>query len=408
MNLELAGRRAIVTGGSRGIGLAVARGLASEGASVALVARGAADLEEAARALSGVAVAVDAGLDPALAAREPHVIGVPTDTGSDDSVAAMVSRVVDELGGVDILVNAAATPNRGGFGEDTLEDELNVKVRGYLRCARAVAPIMVAQGWGRIVNVSGLAARQTGSVVGSVRNVAVAALTKNLADELGPSGVNVTVVHPGPTVTERVPPVDASDVSIGRLVTAAEVANVIVFLCSPRSVAINGDAIAVGGGARGLDPLLGVAPWTSRIGLVARPAERLASSGGEFGRRGEGGQQRFTPSEPLLTTPYRTHPLICPKLAGLGNRTIREVHGARLDLRRRPNQHLVDRHPPRPRDRVHDRVGDIRSHQLLHPREEVLVVVLDRRPLVPEQLGVDRARLDHADAHVLLRDLLPQ
>ena len=163
----------------------------------------------------------------------------------------MLSRVVDDFGGVDILVNAAATPNRGGFGEETLEDEINVKVRGYLRCARAVAPLMAAQGWGRIVNVSGLAARQTGSVVGSVRNVAVAALTKNLADELGPSGINVTVVHPGPTVTERLPPADPSSVSIGRLVTAAEVADVIVFLCSPRSVAINGDAIAVGGGARG-------------------------------------------------------------------------------------------------------------------------------------------------------------
>ena len=251
MNLELAGRRAIVTGGSRGIGLAVARGLAVEGASVALVARGATALEEAARALSGVAVAADAGLDAALAARAPHVIAVPADTGSDDSVAAMVARVVDEFGGVDILVNAAATPNRGGFGEETLEDEINVKVRGYLRCARAVAPLMAAQGWGRIVNVSGLAARQTGSVVGSVRNVAVAAMTKNLADELGPSGINVTVVHPGLTVTEREPPPDVPFPSIGRLVTAAEVADVIVFLCCPRSVAVNGDAIAVGGGARG-------------------------------------------------------------------------------------------------------------------------------------------------------------
>ena len=74
VDLELAGRRAIVTGGSRGIGLAVARGLAVEGASVALVARGATALEEAARALSGVAVAADAGLDAALAARDPHVI----------------------------------------------------------------------------------------------------------------------------------------------------------------------------------------------------------------------------------------------------------------------------------------------------------------------------------------------
>ena len=133
MNLELAGRRAIVTGGSRGIGLAVARGLAVEGASVALVARGATALEEVARALSGVAVAADAGLDAALAARAPHVIPVPADTGSDDSVAAMVARVVDEFGGVDILVNAAATPNRGGFGEESS------RPRSTSRCAATFA-----------------------------------------------------------------------------------------------------------------------------------------------------------------------------------------------------------------------------------------------------------------------------
>jgi NAD(P)-dependent dehydrogenase (short-subunit alcohol dehydrogenase family) len=250
MNLELADRRAIVTGGSRGIGLAVARALVAEGARVALVARGAEALEEAARALSALATAANSGATPSSAEREPRVIAVPADTGSDDSVAGMLARVVDELGGVDILVNAAATPNTGGFGEETLEAEINVKVRGYLRCARAVAPLMVGQGWGRIVNVSGLAARQTGSVVGSVRNAAVAAMTKNLADELGPSGVTVTVVHPGPTVTERSP--DGAPVpSIGRYVTADEVADVIVFLCSPRSVAVNGDALAVGGGAPG-------------------------------------------------------------------------------------------------------------------------------------------------------------
>jgi NAD(P)-dependent dehydrogenase (short-subunit alcohol dehydrogenase family) len=251
MELQLAGRRAIVTGGSRGIGLAVARTLALEGTRVALVARGATALGEAAVALSALAAASDVVANATSGSRDPHVIAVPADTGSDDSVSAMVARVVDAFGGVDILVNAAATPNRGGFGEETLEAEINVKVRGYLRCARAVAPVMAAGGWGRIVNVSGLAARQTGSVVGSVRNVAVAAITKNLADELGPSGINVTVVHPGPTVTERVPPAGAENVSIGRLVTAAEVADVIAFLCSPRSVAINGDAIAVGGGARG-------------------------------------------------------------------------------------------------------------------------------------------------------------
>jgi len=144
-----------------------------------------------------------------------------------------------------------------------------VKVLGYLRCAQAVAPGMVDAGWGRIVSVSGLAARSTGSTIGSIRNVAVAAITKNLADELGPHGVNVTVVHPGLTRTEATPGVLAAGAaakgvtpadierqlaqgnSIRRIVDAHEVAAVITFLASPKSVAINGDAIACGGGARG-------------------------------------------------------------------------------------------------------------------------------------------------------------
>ena len=71
--------------------------------------------------------------------------------------------------------------------------------------ARAFAPGMVAAGWSRIINISGLGARQTSSVVGSVRNVAVVAMTKNLADELGGQGINITVVYPGMTRTERTP-----------------------------------------------------------------------------------------------------------------------------------------------------------------------------------------------------------
>ena len=182
----------MVTGGSRGIGLAIGRALAAEGADVALVAR----TEDALRR---------AAEDVARASGR-NVIAVPADTGDDASVATMVGLVVAQLGGVDILVNAAATPATGApFTDDDLEAEINVKVRGYLRCARAVAPLMVESGWGRIVNIGGLAARQTGNLVGTVRNVAVAAMTKNLADELGPRGVNVTVVHPGMTRTERTP-----------------------------------------------------------------------------------------------------------------------------------------------------------------------------------------------------------
>ena len=256
MDLELTGRRAVVTGGSRGIGLAIGRALAAEGADVALVARTEDVLKRAADA-----VARESGR---------KVIGVPADTGDDASVATMVGLVVAQLGGVDILVNAAATPATGApFTDDNLEDEINVKVRGYLRCARAVAPLMVESGWGRIVNIGGVAARQTGNLVGTVRNVAVAALTKNLADELGPRGVNVNVVHPGMTRTERTAEAAAAmassrdvtveeleralegAVSLGRIVTAEEVAAVVTFLASPKSVAINGDPVVASGGARG-------------------------------------------------------------------------------------------------------------------------------------------------------------
>jgi len=147
-----------------------------------------------------------------------------------------------------------------------VDEEINVKVKGYIRCAQAVVPSMKASRWGRIVNISGLAARQTGNIVGSLRNVAVSSLSKNLADELGPFGINVTCVHPGATFTERtLPAVEeraqrqnatpeellkrmADNNSIKHLVTAEEVAHVVTFLCSPLSIAVNGDTIAAGGG----------------------------------------------------------------------------------------------------------------------------------------------------------------
>ena len=255
MDLQLTGKRVIVTGASRGIGLASARALAAEGADVALVARDADALDRAARDVA--------------AASGRTVIAVPADTGSDDAVTAMVAQVVERLGGVDVLVNNAARPNTGQLLEDALEDEINVKVRGYLRCARAVAPHMIASGWGSIVNVAGIAARRTGSVTGTVRNIAVAALAKNLADELGPQGINVNVVHPALTITEVLPPlvhkiadargisvdealeVAGADVATGRIMTADEVATVICFLTSPRAVAINGDPVVASGGMKG-------------------------------------------------------------------------------------------------------------------------------------------------------------
>jgi NAD(P)-dependent dehydrogenase (short-subunit alcohol dehydrogenase family) len=261
MDLQLTGKRAIVTGGSRGIGKAVARALAAEGCDVVIAARGREALGAAAAELA--------------AATDRRIVPLGVDTGDDESVRSMVAGAIDALGGVDILVNSAAKPlgqaappKLADVTAELFWDDMNVKVLGYLRCAQAVVPAMIEQGWGRIINISGLGARSTGAVIGSMRNVAVAAMTKNLADELGPKGITVTVVHPGLTRTEATPGVvamlaarrgiaateaEASLVhnSIQRLVDAAEVADVVAFLASPRSGAITGDAIACGGGQPG-------------------------------------------------------------------------------------------------------------------------------------------------------------
>ena len=247
-----------MTGGSRGIGLAVAKALAAEGADVALLARDKAALE--------------AARETVAAASGRQVLAVSADTGDDESVRAAGRAVAEGLGGVDILVNAAARPNTGAvtgienFDAADFSEQVNVKVLGYLRCIREVVPLMRAAGWGRIINISGQAARSTGAITGSVRNVAVAAMTKNLADELGKDGINVNVVHPGVTVTEHTPQTLAlraeragvsvpeierrigASIGIGRLVTAEEVATVVAFLASPKSVALNGDAITASGG----------------------------------------------------------------------------------------------------------------------------------------------------------------
>ena len=262
MDLQLTGKRALITGGSRGIGKAIARTLAEEGCAVAIAAR---DVEATRATATELAESTGA-----------TVVPLQVDTGSDESVRAMVADAVAALGGLDILVNSAAKaggqerpPKLAEITDDVFFDDVNVKVMGYLRCAREVAPHLIANRWGRIINISGLAARATGSVVGSIRNVSVAALTKNLADELGPKGVNVTVVHPGLTRTEATPRivglraaasgVNEADIeqrmaegnSIRKLIDAAEIAWVVAFLASPRSIAINGDAIACGGGQPG-------------------------------------------------------------------------------------------------------------------------------------------------------------
>jgi NAD(P)-dependent dehydrogenase (short-subunit alcohol dehydrogenase family) len=261
MDAQLAGKRAIVTGGSRGIGKAVARAFASEGVAVAIGARTTETLQASAAELR---------------ATEATVVPIVVDTGEDESVRAFVADAAEALGGVDILVNSAAQPSGQARAPKVVEvdaeaffADVNVKVLGYLRMIRQVAPFMAANGWGRIINVDGLGARMAGSVVTSMRNAAVAALTKNAADELGGSGINVSGISPALVRTEATPRVLGEQAgrqrisveelearigdryAIGRMVSADEVAAVVTWLASPLSVAVTGDVIACGGGVKG-------------------------------------------------------------------------------------------------------------------------------------------------------------
>ncbi|MDQ8022075.1 MAG: SDR family oxidoreductase [Moraxellaceae bacterium] len=248
MNLHLQGKRAIVTGGSRGIGKAIALALATEGVDVVIAARNREQLDGTAREIAS--------------ATGRRVVPVVFEATSKDSADALVKHAVEALGGIDILVNAAAPP--GGLSTATrladIDDDLalqdiDIKVLGYLRTARAAAPHLLKQGWGRIINIGGLALHRTGRPVATLRNVGVAAITKNLADELGPQGVNVVAVHPGSTRTERTDAEAAQKAAagntIGRIVTAEEIAALVTFLASPLGASVNGDAIPAGGGTPG-------------------------------------------------------------------------------------------------------------------------------------------------------------
>jgi NAD(P)-dependent dehydrogenase (short-subunit alcohol dehydrogenase family) len=243
MDLGLTGRVAIVTGGSRGIGKAIAGELAREGADVAVCGRTRETIGEAAEAL-----AKDTGR---------RIIPVVADTTQWDSVTRLVETVVNQLGRVDVLVNNAATP--GGLvsgpladaDEAALLEDINTKVLGYLRCAKAVAPHMQQRGWGRIVNIGGLSGRRSGNISG-LRNAAIVHLTKTLSDQLGQHGITVNLVHPGATRTERTDAATekrAATNAIRRIVDASEIAQVVTFLASTKAANVTGIAIDASGGS---------------------------------------------------------------------------------------------------------------------------------------------------------------
>jgi NAD(P)-dependent dehydrogenase (short-subunit alcohol dehydrogenase family) len=257
MDLRLVGKAAWVTGGSGGIGSAIAAALAAEGADVAITGRTLNTLEETAAAIT--------------AASGRRVIAVPADVTDTEAVATAAAMVAGKLGGIDILVNSAATPGgQTGASFETVTDQqvlrdLDEKLVSTLRTCQAAVPYMKERGWGRLIHVGGLGARRSGSY-SSARTLALVHLSKTLSDELGAHGITSNVVHPGAThgrwlaeslasrfaaggVSEAELEAElASTSAIRRLLDPEEIASVVAFLASPLSGAVTGESIGTGGG----------------------------------------------------------------------------------------------------------------------------------------------------------------
>ncbi|MEY8347119.1 SDR family oxidoreductase [Bacillus cereus] len=250
MDLKLSGKKALIVGGSRGIGKATARQLALEGVDCTICSRNESSLKIAAEELAQET--------------KRNIYPIVADTTDPDSILNLVEKSAATMGGIDILINSGARV--GGFEPEdfnSIKDELILKdfeekYMGYFRCIRAVAPFMIENNWGRIINISGLAARIGGNYFSSgPRNASVVHLTKSASLELGKHGINVNAVYPGIVDTEmfrnRVTNEEAVRQmaalnALGRLITVEEIANVITFLASPLAASITGDVISVTGG----------------------------------------------------------------------------------------------------------------------------------------------------------------
>jgi 3-oxoacyl-[acyl-carrier protein] reductase len=259
MDLGLKGKVALVTGGSKGIGKAVARGLAQEGARVAICARGKSDLESTVAELTKATGA--------------EMFAVAGDLTQDADVRRIVDATAAHFGRIDILVNNAGAAPGGLLLELTEEDwhrALELKFLGYVRCMKAVIPHMLKQGGGRIVNIVGNdGVKPIGiELTPSAANAADLAVTVALAEQYGRQNICINAINPGPVATERWDgliggiakvrriSVDEAQkraersIPLGRICTPEEVANVAVFVASDRASFMNGALITLDGGQR--------------------------------------------------------------------------------------------------------------------------------------------------------------
>jgi len=255
MDYGLGGRIAWITGAGGALGAAIARTLAAEGAVTWLSGRHANTLESTADAIR------------ATAPQAAHVL--PMDVSRRDAVDAAAARILDAHGRIDILVNSTALPIFGAFlelADDDWEQVFQAKYMGYVRTLRAALPSMIAQRFGRIVNVSGRGGRQPtpAHLPGCSVNAAINLLTKGLADIHGKDNIRINAVAPGPIATPRLESIASSNAALaergqtssrpanvtplGRLGDAQDIADAVAFLVSERSAFITGTIQAVDGG----------------------------------------------------------------------------------------------------------------------------------------------------------------
>ncbi len=258
MDLRLKGKTALVTGGSEGIGKAVALGLAREGVDVAICARSAETLNKAAQE-----IAKETGR---------KIYAIPADLTKDADAKNFVLKGAELLGGrVDIMVNNAGSAP-GGIIENLTEADwaqaLQLKFMGYVRCTRYVLPIMRKQGGGRFVNVIGNDGVKASywEIAPGAANAAGQNLFLSLAGQYGKDNISFVSVNPGPVMTERLTRLMKTaahdmglsleamlkdmdnSIPMGRAATTEEVADAVVMLASPRLHYLTGTMFEIDGG----------------------------------------------------------------------------------------------------------------------------------------------------------------